>query len=276
MSVTYVISGRSAKGGAAKQMAILSAAIRVDDAVPNSTSKTDLEVVIEGPDGDTQPKINIMGGERGNFHIGFTPNSPGQYWLDFIFKGALANEPFLLPVKDATNKVPPHPEYTGRLVHRGGSSGGNDEERLLREEEERIRREEEEDRLLREEEERLVREEEEQLRKEEEERQRKEEEERERREHEERERKRKEEEEERERHRKEEEERKRREEEERLRKEEEEKLSKESQNDDDKLQKEIQDKAKKEADEKERKAALLLEVIIMMMRKENAVRKKKD
>jgi len=233
MSVTYAITGRSAKGGAIKQMAILSAAIKVDDGIPTS-GKQDLEVIIEGPV-ETQPKISIMGGDRGNFHIGFTPSAAGQYWLDFIFKGTLANEPFLLPVKDAANKVPPTPAYTGKLVNRssgevGGAKGGDDSASKKREEEERRR--EEEERLAREEEERLAREDEERLRREEEERLAREEEER---------------------LQREDEEKMRRDEEERALRENEEKQRKEEE---ERLEKEKQDKLRKETDEKDRKAMI--------------------
>jgi len=175
MSVTYTMSGRSAKGGQIKQMVILSAAVKVDDSVPNS-AKTDLEVIIECPE-DTQPKVSIMGGERGNFHIGFTPSAAGQYWIDLIFKGVLANEPFLLPIKDSGNKVPAQPNYTGKLVNRDGASGGGGkkvdsgksssreaEDKARRDKEEAERRRFEEQERLRKEEEEKMREEEERMR----------------------------------------------------------------------------------------------------------------
>jgi len=84
MSVTYSISGRGQKGGVANSVLIFTVSFKVDDAIPNS-NKTDLEVFVEGPE-DSPPKVNIMGGERGTYHVGFTPAQAGQYWVDFVFK----------------------------------------------------------------------------------------------------------------------------------------------------------------------------------------------
>jgi len=108
--VTYTITGRSAKGGAFKTMLLIQVAIKVDDQIPFKSQKSDLEVIVEGPE---EPKISVLGGERGNFHVGFNPNIAGQYWLDFVYKGIVANEPFLVPVKDMFNKVP-EVHYTGK------------------------------------------------------------------------------------------------------------------------------------------------------------------
>eukprot|EP01123_Difflugia_compressa_P010973 TRINITY_DN4177_c0_g1_i1.p1 TRINITY_DN4177_c0_g1~~TRINITY_DN4177_c0_g1_i1.p1 ORF type:complete len:221 (+),score=45.64 TRINITY_DN4177_c0_g1_i1:16-678(+) len=111
MSVTYTTSGRNAKGGQVKTMLLVQVAIKIDDQIPFKSQKSDLEVFVEGPE---EPKVSVLGGERGNFHVGFTPNVAGQFWLEFVYKGTVANEPFLLPVRDLFNKVPEHP-YTGKF-----------------------------------------------------------------------------------------------------------------------------------------------------------------
>jgi len=97
-------------------MLLIQVNIKVDDQIPFKSQKSDLEVFIEGPE---DPKISILGGERGNFHVGFNPSVAGQFWMDFVYKGTVANEPFLLPVKDMFNKVP-EVTYTGK--YRGGTA----------------------------------------------------------------------------------------------------------------------------------------------------------
>eukprot|EP01124_Arcella_intermedia_P025252 TRINITY_DN4480_c0_g3_i1.p1 TRINITY_DN4480_c0_g3~~TRINITY_DN4480_c0_g3_i1.p1 ORF type:complete len:254 (-),score=86.24 TRINITY_DN4480_c0_g3_i1:42-803(-) len=194
MSVTYRVSGAGANGGPANRIIMLTVEMKVDNQFPRNSKKTDLQVVVEGP--SNVNSVNIMGGDRGKFVVGFTPTAPGVHWVDFIYQGTFAAEAYRLPVSDGPN-CPDFP-YEGKQRALGAPAqsasvpstpqkGLSEEEIKRREEEERLKREEEE-RLRKEEEERLKREEEERLRKEEEERLRKEEEERLRREEEERER----------------------------------------------------------------------------------------
>jgi hypothetical protein len=190
-------------GGPVNRLLTFMVDIKVDNQIPKQCKKTDLKVCIEGP--STISNVNIMGGDRANFKVSFTPTVAGSHWADFVFKGTWANHPHKFPISDGPN-CPEH-EYTGK--YRSGNAplpltssasvasihSNEDEEKKKREDEERQKEEEhkkeqqrkdlderkrrEEDRKRKEEEEReerIRREEEERIRKEEEERIRKEEE----------------------------------------------------------------------------------------------------
>jgi hypothetical protein len=74
--------------------------------------KADLKVLFESA-GKNQPLVSsIMEGGKGVLHVGFTPKVAGQYWIDFIVRGNLAAEPYMLPIKTMNNSVPSHP-YVG-------------------------------------------------------------------------------------------------------------------------------------------------------------------
>jgi len=205
MSVTYSVSG-PVNGGPANRLLNFTVDIKVDNQIPKQCKKSDLRVVIEGP---SNANVSIMGGDRANFKVGFTPTAAGTYWADFVFKGTWANKPHKFPISDGTNC--PEIEYEGK--YRSGNaplpltssdsvigatvSSGNEEkkkreeedkqkeeqhrrdleDRKRREDEDRKRKANEEDRKRQAEADRLRREEEElqaevdRLRREEEERQ---------------------------------------------------------------------------------------------------------
>jgi len=117
MSITYEIGGRGKEGGNEGRMIIFSVNIKVDGKVVPSPVKEDFAVHVEPPSAATAPRFNIMV-TNGAYHVGFTPSVGGQYWFDFTYKGAWANEPFCLAVKNKLNKVPDTP-YTGSA--RGGA-----------------------------------------------------------------------------------------------------------------------------------------------------------
>jgi len=66
--------------------------------------------------------LNIMGGQNGAYHVGFTPNEGGQWWFDFVWRDIWCKETFLLPIKNKANKVPDHP-YTGAVRKQSGNAG---------------------------------------------------------------------------------------------------------------------------------------------------------
>jgi len=80
------------------------------DGKPAAGAKTDLQVFVDSPSKNV--RVNIMPG-AGAFNIGFTPDEPGQYWIDFVLHGKWAKETFCLPIKNSFNKVPDHP-YEGK------------------------------------------------------------------------------------------------------------------------------------------------------------------
>lgn len=48
------------------------------------------------------------------FHVGFTPEQPGQHWCDFQYKGNWLNtQPYCLSILGPTNTCPEY-HYTGR------------------------------------------------------------------------------------------------------------------------------------------------------------------
>lgn len=48
------------------------------------------------------------------FHVGFTPEHPGQHWCDFQYKGNWLNtQPYCLSILGPTNSCPEYP-YSGR------------------------------------------------------------------------------------------------------------------------------------------------------------------
>eukprot|EP01126_Amoeba_proteus_P005487 TRINITY_DN1184_c0_g1_i2.p1 TRINITY_DN1184_c0_g1~~TRINITY_DN1184_c0_g1_i2.p1 ORF type:complete len:768 (+),score=275.04 TRINITY_DN1184_c0_g1_i2:659-2962(+) len=112
-AVEYSITGKGAKGGPAKSMLIFTCNVMVSGKKPSAGIKTDLEVLIESPAGPDL-RVNVMGGTGGAFHVGFNPPEPGQYWIDFVYLGALVEKTFLLEITDTAKKVPEYP-YTGKL-----------------------------------------------------------------------------------------------------------------------------------------------------------------
>jgi len=111
VGLSYDISGRAKEGGTEGRMCIFTATIFLDGKpVPNPT-KDDLKVYVDCPTGT--PKLNIMGGTGGAYHVGFTPTEGGEYWCDFVWRGHWCKEPFLIAVKNKANEVPPYP-YTGQ------------------------------------------------------------------------------------------------------------------------------------------------------------------
>lgn len=116
MSLTYKVSGRGATGGPAGTMLIFTVQLELDGKPLPGPKKEDLTVRMESP-GD-EPRTNIMGGTGGSYHVGFKPTDPGQHWVELCWRGTWANEPFLLPVKDKSGKVPDFP-YKGSV--RGGA-----------------------------------------------------------------------------------------------------------------------------------------------------------
>jgi len=110
--VTYTVDGRGSTGGPANKMILFSTTIRVDGEFPADPQKNDLEVYIEGPDNSIR-NINVTGGGRKSvYHIGFTPKQPGQYWVDFVFRGIWADQPHKLDITDSNFQIPPYP-YQG-------------------------------------------------------------------------------------------------------------------------------------------------------------------
>jgi len=109
-NLEFTTSGNGAKGGPNKKLIIFTVTFTVDGKKVTG-SKEDLIVYVDGPTTPT-PRVNVMGGTGGAYHIGFTPSEAGQHWVDFIFKGNWSAEPFCLAIKDNFNKTPDFP-YTG-------------------------------------------------------------------------------------------------------------------------------------------------------------------
>ena len=59
-------------------MIIFTVNIKVNGADPSNSQKEDLQVFLEGPDAD-KVRILVMGGSKGAFHIGLTPEKEGSY-----------------------------------------------------------------------------------------------------------------------------------------------------------------------------------------------------
>jgi len=87
--------------------------------LPENPQKEDLVVYIEGP--EKTSRLNVMGGPKSVYHIGFTPKEPGQYWVDFIFRGIWADRPHQLDISDNFYKVPAFP-YQG--IYRAQAKSG--------------------------------------------------------------------------------------------------------------------------------------------------------
>jgi len=119
MSLTYKISGSGASGGNVGRMLIFTVTLELDGKKLDKPQKEDLLVFSEniGP----APRFSVMGGSGGAYHVGFTPADPGQYWIDFKWRGTWANEPFLCPIKDKANKVA-DVTYTGAERKKAGAS----------------------------------------------------------------------------------------------------------------------------------------------------------
>jgi len=100
-------------------MIIFSTTIRVDGELPVDPQKDDLAIYVEGP--DKSIRLNVMGGPKSVYHIGFTPKDPGQYWVDFVFRGIWAEKPHQLDISDTFQKVPPFP-YQG--IYRSQAKSG--------------------------------------------------------------------------------------------------------------------------------------------------------
>jgi len=110
VGLSYEISGRAKEGGTEGRMCIFTVTLSLDGKpVPNPT-KEDLKVYVDCPSGP--PKLNIMGGTGGSYHVGFTPTEGGEFWCDFVWRGHWCKEPFLIAVKNKGNTVPSYP-YTG-------------------------------------------------------------------------------------------------------------------------------------------------------------------
>jgi len=118
--VTYTITGRGSTGGQVNKMIIFSTTIRVDGELPENPLKEDLVVYIEGP--DKSIRLNVMGGPKSVYHLGFTPKEPGQYWVDYVFRGIWADRPHQLDISDTFYKVPAFP-YQG--TDRAQAKAGN-------------------------------------------------------------------------------------------------------------------------------------------------------
>ena len=71
----------------------------------------DLVVHIDAPNDDS-PKVNVMGGNNGSWTIGYVPRQAGQYYIDFVFRGKFATEPYMMPITQGSS-VPEH-TYRGR------------------------------------------------------------------------------------------------------------------------------------------------------------------
>jgi len=55
----------------------------------------------------------ISGGVGGTFHIGYTPDHPGQHWFDFVYKNIWTNGPYCLRVLGTQDYCPDYP-YIGK------------------------------------------------------------------------------------------------------------------------------------------------------------------
>jgi hypothetical protein len=174
MSVTYIVSGAGVNGGPVNRKIMVSVDMKMNDTIPRNCKKSDLAVYVEGPSNISN--VSIMGGDRGKFHLGFTPTSPGIHWVDFVFQGVWASEPYKLQISDGANC--PATEYEGK--YRSGSvplpvsslmssSAQEDDEKKKNDDRQR-----QEDEARKEEEARKKRDHEEQQRKEEEGRKKKE------------------------------------------------------------------------------------------------------
>jgi hypothetical protein len=105
--VTFTIGGRGKKGGIAGTMLLLTVTININGE-PVEANKNDFEVFYQVPPG-VEIKPSLMTGKNGIFHVGFNPKEPGQYWVDFVYKGKWATEPFLVPVNSSTGLIPEFP-----------------------------------------------------------------------------------------------------------------------------------------------------------------------
>jgi len=85
------------------------------------SKKEDLSVHVETPSASVKP--SIMGGNGGNFIIGFSPTVAGQYWFDFCYKGKWSTTPFCVPINEGGNV--PSNSYTGSVKQAAGGGGGS-------------------------------------------------------------------------------------------------------------------------------------------------------
>eukprot|EP01124_Arcella_intermedia_P027735 TRINITY_DN5486_c0_g1_i1.p1 TRINITY_DN5486_c0_g1~~TRINITY_DN5486_c0_g1_i1.p1 ORF type:complete len:696 (-),score=222.75 TRINITY_DN5486_c0_g1_i1:722-2809(-) len=92
--LSYSISGKGCKGGILGTMIIFNVTMFVNGNLPES-QKEDLQIFIEP---EEEAFVSIMGGVKGTFSIGFKPKVAGYYWVDFVFKGQWAPNPYPLPV----------------------------------------------------------------------------------------------------------------------------------------------------------------------------------
>jgi len=157
MAISYRVSGAGANGGRSNSMIMFTVEIKIDDQIPRS-KKTDLQVFVESPTPVTN--VKIMGGDRGKFQVGFSSGAAGTYWVDFVYQGTFAQDPYKLPISEGSNC--PEIPYEGRQraagapaqtpgspasplgVSRGSAVKDADSERLRKEEEEKQKFEEDE------------------------------------------------------------------------------------------------------------------------------------
>jgi len=92
----YAISGKGANGGPPKNLLMFTFTLKLNGKSLTDSKKEDLVVYI---DAKSKPdRVNIMGGQNGSWHIGFTPPDKGTYWVDFVYRGEFIDEPFSLPI----------------------------------------------------------------------------------------------------------------------------------------------------------------------------------
>jgi len=87
----YALSGKGVNGGPPKTLLIFTITLKKDGKALTDAKKEDLAVLIDGK--AKPPTVNVMGGDKGVWHVGFTPPDKGRLWLDFVFLGEFVGEP---------------------------------------------------------------------------------------------------------------------------------------------------------------------------------------
>jgi len=103
----YAVTGKGANGGPSGSLLMFTVTIKKDGKALTDSKKEDLVVYIDSP--VKVPSTNVMGGTGGAWHVGFTPQSKGKHWVDFVYKGEFIGQAYALPIGGNDD----HP-YTGK------------------------------------------------------------------------------------------------------------------------------------------------------------------
>lgn len=125
-AVEYQITGKGVAGGVVGKLCVFTVNFTIGGKKPFDSSKTDLHCALEGP--SRKCHIMVSGGISGSFHVGFTPDQPGQHWIDFRLKDEWAAQPYCLKIIGGTGNSCPDYPYTGKEKLEGatGDDGAKD------------------------------------------------------------------------------------------------------------------------------------------------------